>query len=385
VFLTAGSERKVEELLNLVVEVGASGVHLTVGAPPTLRVDGKLWRLPDLASSGPERAKEKAAAFLAEKLKWRNPVTPVLAESLTAELLTRDQHRNTFENRGTVRFALSVPGLSRFRVSVFRQRGCPAISVRALGRGVPDLDALFEPLPEAREALLKLAEAREGLIVVAGPAGSGKTATLTALTDRINRTRALHVVTVEDPIEYLHSHALSVVDQREVGEDTESVAAGVASAVAAGADVVVAGDVQDGAAADAVLAAAEAGKLVLCAVRSSSLEDAVFALADMIGGTSALQRLASALRAVVFQKTVPSNREEGRVVAAGVYSVVRPAKLAIRNGDRIQAVSVLRNDGGRCPLERSLARLVASGLVALEDAEECAEDMELFWRYMRLF
>jgi hypothetical protein len=104
---------------------------------------------------------------------------------------------------------------------------------------VPDLDAFFEPLPEAREALLKLAEAREGLIVVAGPAGSGKTATLAALVDRINRTRALHVVTVEDPIEYLHSHALSVVDQREVGEDAESVAAGVASAVAAGADVAI--------------------------------------------------------------------------------------------------------------------------------------------------
>lgn len=377
----AGNGRKMEDLLKMAVGIGASDVHLTAGVPPVLRVEGKVWRLPDLASSGPEKVKARVADFLSEKPKWGNHVTPALVESFTADLLAREHHRTLFERQGEVRFALSMPGLSRFRVSIFRQRGCPAINIRMLGRGVPDLDALFEPLPEVREALSRLVQAEGGLIIIAGPAGSGKSTTLAALIDCINRTRALHVVTIENPVEYLHVHAKSVVNQREVGEDVESVAAGVVAAVAADADVVAAAGVPDGPAADAVIAAAEAGKLVFCEVRASSLGDAVFALADLAGTAAVPQRLASVLRAVVFQKTVPRCDRTGHVTVAGVYPLSRAARLVIRNGDRERVAASIRGGGIARPLEHLLAGLVASGLVSPEDAEEYSDDPDLFWQF----
>lgn len=306
-------------------------------------------------------------------------------EEIAAELLSHDERRRAaFEARGSARFAVSVPGLSRFRVSLFRQRGSPAAGVRVLGRGAPDLEGLFPDLPEVREGLSSLALSGGGLVVAAGPAGSGKTSTLAAMVDFANRKRAVLIVTVEDPIEHLHAHAASVVSQREVGEDAESVAAGVAEAAAAGADLIMAGDVPDAAAAEAVVAAAEAGRLVLCAARAGSLEEALFALPDLAGSAGARARYAAAVRAVVFQKAVPASGC-GRTVAAGVYLLSRAARLALRSGDREGAVAAARGAGAGCPLERSLARLAAAGKVRLEDAEEAAEDAELFWRYMRLF
>ncbi|WP_338835933.1 type IV pilus twitching motility protein PilT [Neomoorella thermoacetica] len=389
-FSAAEKGQTAEVLLRFAASIGAAAVHVTVGAPPLVRVDGELRRIRDLAAAGDDRGRE-AADFLSANPLWGAVVTPAAAWRAAAELFARPEQRERFEKTGIVRFVKSLPGVTRYLVTVFRQRGNPAIVCRSLGWGVPTLEDVFRHLPEAREAAERLLAAGEGLVLVAGPAGSGREATLAAMVDFVNGTTPRHVVTVEDPIRYLHRHGRGVVNQREVGEDVESFESGVRSAVESDADVIAAGDVPDAGTADAVVAAAEGGRLVLCAVRAASAEEAAGRVAGLLpesAGSGARRRLAAVLRGVVVQKTLPANGGHGPVVtAAGVLPAVPPLKEALLDGDAAKMAALLRSGTveGAFPLERALAKLAASGVVDRAEAESRAGDAELFWRFLKLY
>ncbi|MGB9849140.1 MAG: type IV pilus twitching motility protein PilT [Moorellaceae bacterium] len=385
----SGEGQAVEALLRFAATIGASAVHITVGAPPLLRLGNDLWSLRDIAEMEDEKAK-KATSFLSANPAWGIIMTPTSAWRAVAEIFTRPDLRERFERTGTTRFVRPLPGLTRYLVTVFRQRGNPAIVCRSLGQGVPSLEDLFRHLPEAKDTVERLLTTGAGLVLVASPPGGGRDTTLAAMIDFINRTSLRHVVTIEAPIRYLHRHSRGIVNQREVGEDVESFESGVKAAAESDADVIAVGDVPDAGTADALVAAAEGGRLVLCAVRAASAEEAVRRIADLLpenlGGGPA-RRLVPVLRGVVVQKAVPSPNGRGTVVAAGVLPAAGPLGNALLSGDSSRTASLLRTGpvDGAFPLERSLAKLAASGAVSRTDAESRAGDVELFWHYLKLY
>ncbi|WP_141264501.1 MULTISPECIES: type IV pilus twitching motility protein PilT [unclassified Neomoorella] len=377
-----------EALLRFAAGIGATSIHITVGAPPLLRVDGDLCPIRDLAVPGDDRG-QQAADFIATNSFWEMVVTPAIARRVAAELFARPELRERFEQTGTVRFVKSLPGMTRFLVSVFRQRGNPAVVCRALGRSVPSLEDVFRHLPEVKEAVERMLATGEGLILVGGPTGSGKAATLAAMVDFINRTSPRHVITVENPIRYLHRHARGVVNQREVGEDVDNFENGVKSALYSDADVIVAGDVPDAGTADAVVVAAETGRLTVCAVRAASAEETVARVARLIPAQESggpVCRLAAVLHGVVVQKAI-CGADGGRVVAAGVLPAVPPLKDVLLAGDVTRMAAILHSGSvdGAFPLERALAKLAATDIIDRAKAECRAGDADLFWRFLKLY
>ena len=185
---------KILEILKVAIDAGASDVHLTVASPPIMRVNGKLLKI------GDER------------------LLPDDAMTIIKEILTEKQIEQ-FEERGELDFSYSNPGLGRFRVNIYKQRGSYSMALRVVALTIPSMDSLRLP------AVLKdLAKKQRGLILVTGPTGSGKSTTLAAMIDHMNKTRNDHIITIEDPIEYLHKHELSIVNQREIGHDSQSFA-----------------------------------------------------------------------------------------------------------------------------------------------------------------
>ncbi|MEW5935075.1 MAG: PilT/PilU family type 4a pilus ATPase, partial [Bacillota bacterium] len=226
------------ELLEMAVARRASDLHLGVGLPPVVRVDGRLER-----TSSPELEPDHLESFLRE--------------------VTTPEQRGQFQADGQVDFSYGVAGLGRFRINVFRQRGTIAFAIRVIPTEVPSPDELGIP-----PALVAAAFAPKGLILVTGPAGSGKSTTLASLIDIINRNAEVHIITLEDPIEYLHRHRRSVVHQREVGTDTSSFAAGLRAALREDPDVIMIGEMRDLETIATAITAAETGHLVMATLHT---------------------------------------------------------------------------------------------------------------------
>ncbi|MGB9804845.1 type IV pilus twitching motility protein PilT, partial [Desulfofundulus sp.] len=217
----------IETLLRLVVDAGASDLHITVGVPPVIRLHGRLRKLPELVSGLPDvepQVVKKVQEFLTAHPDWSRPLTPELTGSLADELLKSERHRRRYEDKGAADLAYSLPGVSRFRLNVYRQRGAAALAARVLAKSIPTMEELFNHQPGLMEIVRRLALLPRGLILVTGPTGSGKSTTLAAMVDWINQQIDRHIITLEDPIEYLHKHGKSIVNQREVGEDVQNFA-----------------------------------------------------------------------------------------------------------------------------------------------------------------
>ncbi|HPU97246.1 MAG TPA: PilT/PilU family type 4a pilus ATPase, partial [Candidatus Hydrogenedentes bacterium] len=221
------------ELFDLVREQQASDLLISAGAPPVLRINGDLYRTKT------------------------DPLTPEDTRALVYSLLTADQIQR-FEERNELDFSLAYSNKHRFRVNVYRQRGAVAAALRPIPEQIPNLFELGFP-----EWIIEFTKARRGLLLVTGPTGSGKTTTLAALIDQINHNRACHIITVEDPIEYLHRHRKSIVDQREIGEDTHSFADALKYVLRQNPDVILIGEMRDLETIQAALTAAETGHFVL--------------------------------------------------------------------------------------------------------------------------
>ena len=346
-------DRWLEEL----VHRAGSDLLLVAGAAPAVRIDGSIAPLPGPPLSGEE---------------IEEAVMPALASHARAQ----------YRNAGIADASHRVRGVGRFRINLHRERGRAAATVRALPTQPPRLATLG--LPPGTEALTRLPR---GLVLVGGPTGSGKTTTLAALVEEINRRDARHIVTIEDPVEYEHPHRASLVEQIEIGVDAPDFPTALRAALRQAPDVIVVGEMRDPETMRIALAAAETGHLVFSTVHTSDVASTVSRVADSFPAerqNTIRQELSMSLAAVLTQTLLP-RKGGGRAAAAELLFVSYGARQHIRKNalqHLHQEIAITRKQGS-ITLEESLAKLVRDGVVDLEEARARAAHPEEFENYLR--
>jgi twitching motility protein PilT len=330
-------------LLDALWRSGGSDLLITVGMPPQMRVHGALIPVPG-----------------------QPPLTGADTDLLLSEMLTENQAA-TWKVTGEYDFSFNWRDESRVRASAFSQRGQSAIALRMIPRRVPTLAELRMP-----RILADFARMHQGLVLVTGPTGSGKSTTLASMIDLINTERACHIVTIEDPIEYVHEHKRAMVNQREVGIDTASFPAGLRAALRADPDVLLVGEMRDLESISTALTVAETGHLVFATLHTNDAAQTIARITDVFPGEQQAQvraQLAAAITGIVYQRLVP--RIGGGMVAAHEVLV---ATGAVRNLIKEGKIHQLRNAlitsqrDGMISFEQSLNSLIRAGLITYEEA-----------------
>ena len=339
-----------DPLLQEVVRRDASDLHLTAGQPPKLRVDGVLV---DSDTAG--------------------VLLPGDVHQMARSLLTNQQF-SVFDANNELDFSFGVRQLARFRVNCFRQRGCVAMAIRRIPYNLVSIAELGLP-----PVLNRLAEKPRGLVLVTGPSGAGKSTTLAALVDKINRQRRGHILTIEDPVEYMHRHRSCIVSQREVGTDTRNFAAALKHALRQDPDVILIGEARDRETIGAALTMAETGHLVFTTLHTRSAAESVHRIINAFPAGQQPQvraQLASVLEGVVSQVLLPRSRQEGRAAAVEVM-VGTPAIRAVIREDKVHQIHSLMQSGrkhGMQTMNEALARLYLNSTVSLQVALRHASD-----------
>jgi twitching motility protein PilT len=343
-----------DDLLRIMVDLGASDLHLSSGRPPSVRIDGSIKPLEGYPVLDAGDLREMIYAILPQR------------------------SRERFETDLELDASRAVVGVGRFRINVFQQKD----SVGAVFRAIP-----FEVVPLADlglpDSIRALSELPRGLVLVTGPTGSGKSTTLASLVDVINSTRASHIMTVEDPIEFLHSHKRCVVNQREVGQDTKSFANALRHVLRQDPDIILVGEMRDLETMSTALTAAETGHLVFATLHTQDAPQSVDRMIDVFPAHQQGQirvQLASALRAVVTQQLIPRAKGRGRAVAAEVLICVPAVQNLIREGKTHQIYSAMQGGGryGMQTMDQSLAELVRAGTITMAAAlERCAVEADI--------
>ncbi len=347
-------ELHVNTLLAQVVELRGSDLHLAVGLPPCVRIDGTLRPLEGYQVLNGSDVRRMIFAVLTQR------------------------QRERFESELELDTSHSIPGLGRFRVNVFLQRD----SVGAVMRVIPNEVVPFESLG-LPNSVVQFADLARGLVLVCGPTGSGKSTTLASLVDVINSRKALHIMTVEDPIEFLHQHKRAVVNQREIGEDTKSFAQALKHVLRQDPDVILVGEMRDLETISTALTAAETGHLVFATLHTQDAPQSIDRIIDVFPPHQQQQirvQLASALQGVVCQQLLPKNGSLGRAVAVEVLVATPGVRNLVREGKTHQIYSAMQAGAqhGMQTMDQSLAYLVRSGKVAMGTAlERCANDDDL--------
>ncbi|ADL08658.1 type IV pilus twitching motility protein PilT [Thermosediminibacter oceani] len=326
------------EILGEAIKKGASDIHLTVGLPPVFRHHGRLE----------------------PQGQWP-PLTASDTEALAREIL--GERWEEFIERKELDLAYSAAGLGRFRVNIFHQRGSIGAALRLVGDVIHSLDELGLP-PVVGE----LADQPHGLVLVTGPTGSGKTTTLAAMIDRINERRSCHIITLEDPIEYLHTHKRSIVNQREIGSDSPSFASALRAALRQDPDVILVGEMRDLETVATAITAAETGHLVLATLHTGSAVQSIDRIIDVFPPHQQNQiriQLSDTLAGVITQQLLPRADGKGRVVAVEVLIATPAVRNLIREGKTHQIVSLMQTGGrfGMQTMEMSLRQLREKGLI----------------------
>jgi twitching motility protein PilT len=352
VHITPGSTARIDRWLQLVADKGGSDLLLVAGAPPAVRVGGVVMPL----AEGP-----------LDGIDIEEAVLPAIAPH------ARRQYRDVRIADASYR----VPGLARFRINLHRERGRAAAAVRMLPARVPRLSSLG--LPPQVELLAQL---HRGLVLVGGPTGSGKSTTLAALVEEINRHAARHIVTIEDPIEYEHTHAGSLIEQVEIGVDAPDFPTALRAALRQAPDVIVVGEMRDPETMRIALAAAETGHLVLSTVHTTDAASTVSRIADSFPAerqNTIRQELAMALAAVMTQSLLP-RVGGGMVPAAELLMVGYGARQHIRKNalQHLHQETTITRKAGSFTLEECLARLVKEGAVEWRDAHARAVHVDDF-------
>lgn len=344
----------IDTILTDLVRSGGSDLHLSAGAPPMIRVDGEL-----------------------EPIKGSDALTAHTAQTMVYSLLS-DRQRKTFEEERELDLAYELPGVARFRVNVMQQRGTVGAVLRVIPWEILPLDALNMP-PEIGD----LAALPRGLVLVTGPTGSGKSTTLAALVDKANRSRKAHIITIEDPIEFVHENQQSRVSQREVGEDTRSFANALKHALRQDPDIILVGEMRDLETISIALTAAETGHLVLGTLHTSSAASTIDRIIDVFppGQQSQVRtQLAASLEAVVCQTLCKTVDEKGRIAATEVMISTPAIRNLIREG-KLQSIPSSLQTGSRIgmhTLNQDLAQLVSSARITYETAlSKCSDVAEL--------
>jgi twitching motility protein PilT len=340
----------VTDLLRYTVEMGASDLHLKAGNVPFVRVDGGLQpcQFPALSPSESEA--------------YANSLMP-------------EHKRREFESTNEADFGYTMPGVGRFRVNVFRQRGNVGLAIRRVRSEVPTIDELLLP-----PVLKTLADSPRGLVLVTGPTGTGKTTTIASMIGHINRTRRAHIVTIEDPIEIVHDDDRSIIQQREIGLDTDSYAAALKHVIRQDPDVVFVGEIRDPESALSAIQAAETGHLVISTLHTIDCTETINRLLDLFPPQQQREvrtSFAGALRGIVSQRLVPRADGKGRVPAVEVLVATGRIYDRIIDPSATIEISDVIAEGdfyGMQTFDQCLVRLVKEGLVTEEEARHASSN-----------
>lgn len=332
-------------LLQQTVDLKASDLHLVVGVPPTVRIEGDLKSLPDSGILTPE----------------------IVAEAIK-QVMTGEQFERLMVNK-EIDFSLSFDERARFRVNAYTQKGSLSAAFRRIPLEIPTFDKL--KLPKIAQSFTNL---RQGLVLVTGPTGHGKSTTLAAIIDEINRMRSCHIVTIEDPVEFVFKPAKSIISQREMRSDTHSWQVALRSVLREDPDVVLVGEMRDFETISSAITIAETGHLVFATLHTNSASQTIDRIVDVFPEDQQNQirlQLSSVLEAVFSQRLI-AGTSGGRVVAHEVMLGTNAIKTSIREGKTHQIDSIIQTslEVGMSTLEYSLANLVRTGLITLEVAQE---------------
>jgi twitching motility protein PilT len=339
-----GAKYSIDDLLERTVAAGASDLHVTAGCEPAIRVNGVLERLEDLGA-----------------------LTPGDTQQLLYRITSTEQQKH-LEIQRQLDMSYAVAGLARFRVNIYFQRESLGAAFRLIPARLKTLDELGLP-----PVLHELATKPRGLVLVTGPTGSGKSTTLAAMIDEINSTRRDHIMTIEDPIEFVHRHKRCIVNQREIGPDATTFAEALRGALRQDPDVILLGEMRDLETIATALTAAETGHLVFATLHTQDAPSTVDRLIDVFPAAQQEQvrvQIASTLQGVITQTLIPRADGNGRVAALEILIPDDAVRNLIRQAKVEQVYSIMQTGGkrGMQTLEQSLAELVARGMVSQETA-----------------
>jgi twitching motility protein PilT len=335
-------------VLTKMVEVRASDVHLTPGFPPAVRVRGRIVPMDDYPPLSPQETREIVYSIL------------------------NDSQRKKFENQQQLDFAYAIPGVARFRVNCFFQRGAISAAFRHIPTEILSLDSLGLPL-----VLEEFTRKPRGFVLMTGPTGSGKSTSLASMVDLINEQREEHILTIEDPIEFLHQHKKCIVNQREIGSDAHDFASALKAALREDPDVILVGEMRDLETISTALTAAETGHLVFATLHTQSTAQTVDRIIDVFPPHQQQQvrmQLSIALQGIVTQQLLPTADGSTRVVACEVLVPTPAIRNLIREGKTHQIYSALQTSGamGMQTMDAHLAQLVRRGQITRSLAEQRA-------------
>ena len=345
---------EVMELLTQAVEQNAADIFLVPGMPFSYKIGGRI------ICQGEEK------------------IMPDQMNQMITRIyeIAKNRSMERVLSHGDDDFSFAIPGVSRFRANVFRQRGSLAAVIRVVRFELPDPGQLKLP-----EVIMGISKLTRGMVLVTGSAGSGKSTTLACIIDEINKTRNAHVITLEDPIEYLHRHKKSVVTQREVATDTDSYVSGLRASLRQAPDVILIGEMRTPETIETALVAAETGHLVFSTIHTNSAVDSIDRIVGVFPENKQPQirlQLSMTLKAVLAQQLVPRATGRGRAAACELMMITPPVRNLIRDGRTPQMQSYLMSGGkdGSVTMDRFLAELAGKGVIMPETAMEAADDPE---------
>nr|WP_249365544.1 type IV pilus twitching motility protein PilT [Cytobacillus citreus] len=331
-------------------ELKASDLHLTVGVQPIMRINGEL------------------------KKYGKEILKPNETEGMARAIIPNHMWEQ-FKEKGELDFSYGIPGVSRFRVNTYHQRSCISMAIRVVPTKIPSIDELELP-----NILRKISEIPQGLVLVTGPTGSGKSTTLASMIQYMNNTMRKHIITLEDPIEYLHKHGNSIIDQREVGFDTMNFANGLRAALRQDPDIILVGEMRDLETIQTAITAAETGHLVLGTLHTSSAPATINRIIDVFPPSQQPQiriQLASVLVAVISQRLFRREDREGRKAATEILMNNAAVGNLIRNEKIHQIINIMQTSRaqGMHTLENSIKDLVHAGIISKEAAEPYLQEI----------
>ena len=337
---------ELNEILTIAFKAKGSDIHIKTGLPPIVRIDGRLHPIPNAQRLSPD--------FVSD----------------TAMSMMNDRQRRMFEENFEVDLAYAVPGLGRFRVSVYRQRGTVAMVFRSIAFIIPTLEGLNLP-----PIMQKICREERGLILVTGTTGSGKSSTLAAMVDYINSQRTCNIITIEDPVEFLHRDNKSIISQREVGTDTPTFSAALKGALRQDPDVILVGEMRDYETIETAMTAAETGHLVMSTLHTMDAAETVNRIIGAFPPYHQRQvriQLASIIKGVISQRLVPKSDGKGRVPAVEIMLASARVKECIDDKDKTKQLNDAISQGfvsyGMQTFDQSLMRLYSSKLITYEEA-----------------
>ena len=339
----------IREILLAAKEAKASDVHITVGVPPKFRINGRL-----ISTDFPRMLPQDTEALM--------------------EAVTTEAQREKFLKTGEYDMSYGIPEFGRYRVNLYKQRGTVAMALRIVNTEIPNPDQLGVP-----KSVIDLYQRKRGLILVTGPTGSGKSTTLAAIINKVNQCRDAHIITLEDPIEYLHSHGMSMVNQREIGLDTKSYADALRAALREDPDVILVGEMRDYETISVAVTAAETGHLVLSTLHTVGAASTVDRIIDVFPPHQQQQirvQLANTLEAVISQQLIPTTDGSRRVAAFEVLHANNAIKNLIREGKSHQMATVMQTNRkmGMIQMDEAIIQLFYDGLISREMAIQFAVD-----------